>query len=77
MNTLRILRARMLDNLDSDETLKGYLTGFDRKTCPDIASFSFKHGWRNGASDRGYRPIDDAQRELAHDVVKTGYLLND
>jgi ribosome modulation factor len=74
MSDLRIKRAEALKQLDSDECVRGYLAGFSKETCPDDASFSFRHGWRNGASDKGYRPIDEIQRELARNVIDTKFL---
>ena len=56
-----------LDSLDEAEILEGYLDG--RAGDPEPGgnrSRSYWHGWRNGAADYGHRPIDAAQRELAH-----------
>ena len=37
-------------------------------------SFSYWHGWRNGAHDGGHWEGDAAQRALVQDVIETGYL---
>lgn len=71
---VQIRRAAALAGIDDNEAVSGYRAGLDRKPCPDDATYSFRHGWRNGMCDRGVRPIDDAQRELARDVIATGYL---
>lgn len=74
MKELRVKRAAVLDALDDAELVRGYMLGFDGGKLPIDANLSFKHGWRNGMSDSGRRPIDRVQRELAADVVATGYL---
>ena len=70
-----IRRAKDLDALDDAELLEGYLDGHDGEPEPgNNRSFSYWHGWRNGAVDGGHREKDDAQAELARDVIATGYL---
>lgn len=65
-----IRRAAQLDGLDDAELLEGYLDGFDGESEPgNNRSFSYWHGWRNGASDGRHREIDGAQRALAADVI--------
>jgi hypothetical protein len=71
---LRIRRAAALGGLVDDEVLAGYHDGLDSNHPPEGATFSYMHGWRNGMSDKGRREIDECQRELAKDVVDTGYL---
>ena len=70
-------RAVLLDTLNSDEVVEGYHDG--RKNEPEPGgnrSFSYWHGWRNGMADGYHAEPDDAQREMAHDVIETGYLRN-
>lgn len=70
-----IQRASQLDGLDDADLLEGYLDGKDGEPEPgNNRSFSYWHGWRNGAVDGHHREKDDAQAELARDVVATGYL---
>lgn len=71
---IRIRRASALGSLESDECVHGYVCGFQGDGIPPEASFSFRHGWRNGMVDGGFRPLDEAQKELAHDVAESGYL---
>lgn len=66
-----------LRTLDSAEVMEGYLDGLDDAPGPgNNRSRSYWHGWRNGMTDRGRRPIDAAQRQLVHEVVASGYLRN-
>jgi hypothetical protein len=59
-----------LNSLDSDEMVEGYLDGFNGDPEPKgNRSRSYWHGWRNGASDKGYREIDAAQRALVKKMV--------
>lgn len=68
-------RASQLDALDDRELFEGYWAGKDGWPEPgDNRSFSYWHGWRNGAVDGGHREKDDAQADLARDVIATGYL---
>lgn len=61
-----------VQSLDSQEMLAGYLSGLRGDPEPSSErSRSYWHGWRNGASDNGFRPIDAAQRLLASRVVGT------
>lgn len=69
MKQIPIVRKAALKGLNDSECVAGYMAGFRHKTCPDSASYSFRHGWRNGASDAGYRPIDQYQRQLAASFV--------
>lgn len=51
--------------LDKDEIMAGYWHGIYGGIEPGSdKSKSFHHGWRNGYSDGGYAPLDDAQRLL-------------
>lgn len=61
-----------LAKLDEDEILAGYWAGRAGTPEPGSAfSRSYWHGWRNGASDFGYREMDAAQAQLAREVVGT------
>jgi hypothetical protein len=72
MERIPIRRARHLAELDQAEILEGYRDGLNSDPEPgNNRSFSYWHGWRNGAVDRGLRTIDEAQRELACDIVKS------
>lgn len=73
MREPRIVRAAALDSLNSDECVAGYRCGSRGDGIPPGASFSFRHGWRNGMVDYGHRKIDKAQIQLAHDAIETGY----
>jgi hypothetical protein len=73
MKGIQIVRSNGLRGINNEECVAGYMAGFNGKGCPNDATYSFRHGWRNGACDRGVRPIDDAQRELARDVVANGW----
>lgn len=65
-----IKRAVQLDSLDHEEVQEGYRDGFDGEPEPgNNRSFSYWHGWRNGALDGGHREKDEAQAELAHDYM--------
>ena len=59
-----------LDLLDDDEMVQGYQAGLSGASEPGSdKSRSYWHGWRNGRADRGLDPIDNAQRQLAREVV--------
>lgn len=59
-----------LEKLDSEEMLQGYLAGKEGVPEPGSGfSRSYWHGWRNGASDFGHRQSDDAQHQLARQIV--------
>lgn len=65
-----ITKAADLEHLDEAELLEGYHDG--RAGLPEPGnnrSFSFWHGWRNGAVDGGHRKGDAAQAELAADYL--------
>lgn len=36
-------------------------------------SKAYWHGWRNGRTDRGFAPVDEAQHLLIRDIRRTGY----
>ena len=58
-----------LDILDMDDVLSGYRSGLDAESEPGSdKSKGFWHGWRNGVSDRGLAPIDEAKRKLAAEL---------
>lgn len=63
--------------LDSEEMVAGYMAGLRGEGEPgSVFSRSYWHGWRNGASDKGFRQQDDAQRQLAREIVGTYRGLN-
>lgn len=75
MDKIPITKANQLDNLDNDEVIQGYWDGKDNEPEPgDNRSYLYWHGYRNGQVDGGYAKSDEAQKALAYDVVKTGYL---
>lgn len=56
-----------LNTLDGDEMVEGYLDGFKGEPEPgNNHSRSYWHGWRNGATDKGFRQSDAAQWALSH-----------
>lgn len=66
-----IRRVKQLSQLDDAEKLEGYFDGFDGEPEPgNNRSFSYWHGWRNGAVDGHHREKDEAQAELAHDYLR-------
>lgn len=70
-NHIPIRRAVQLGDLDDAEIAEGYRDGMAGDPEPGgNRSFSYWHGWRNGAVDGGYRAKDDAQAELARDFVR-------
>lgn len=70
-----IVRAEKLADLELSEVTEGYNDGRAGDPEPgDNLSYSYWHGWRNGAVDGGHRQIDKAQMMLAHDVVQKGAL---
>lgn len=63
------------DALDPAEVLDGYRDGLNGDPEPgDNRSLAYWHGWRNGASDKHGRPIDDEQRRIAREFVARGRL---
>ncbi|CUJ53288.1 Uncharacterised protein [Achromobacter xylosoxidans] len=59
-----------LELLDDGEMVAGYISGLNGNEEPGSdKSRSFWHGWRNGRSDRGLAPVDDAQMQLAREIV--------
>lgn len=68
----RVRTKEELALLDGDDILAGYRAGLDGGEEPGTAfSRSYWHGWRNAQVDRGRAPIDDAQTQLAREVVGT------
>lgn len=60
-----------LETLDAEEIRDGYWDGFKGEPEPgNNRSRSYWHGWRNGAVDGGHRAKDEAQAELAREVLK-------
>lgn len=56
--------------LDDGDIIAGYLAGLRGDSEPGSAfSRSYWHGWRNGCVDAGLRQTDDAQQQLAKEVV--------
>lgn len=65
-----VRRKADLELLSSDEIVAGYMAGKDGAPEPGSAfSRSYWHGWRNGASDFGHRQTDEAQYQLAREIV--------
>jgi hypothetical protein len=67
-----IRKAAMFEQLDEAEMIEGYHDG--RAGSPEPGnnrSFSYWHGWRNGAVDGGHRQGDAAQSALAADYLAT------
>lgn len=59
-----------LATLDETEILEGYRDGLENAPEPgNNRSRSYWHGWRNGMADKGRRPIDAAQMQLAREYV--------
>jgi hypothetical protein len=74
MTRTPITTTKDLAALDGSEVLAGYRSGLAGDEEPGgNHSMSYWHGWRNGVSDRA-GATDEAQRQLAHEVVETGYL---
>lgn len=67
---LKVRTKEELALLNDDDILAGYMAGLDGCQEPGTAfSRSYWHGWRNAQVDRGRIPIDDAQCQLAREVV--------
>ena len=65
-----IVRASQLNLLNDKEVIEGYMYGRVGNPEPDLSySYSFWHGWKNGATDGGYRPLDQSSAELARDFI--------
>lgn len=65
-----IRTAAALALLDETEIVEGYHDGLAGEPEPgDNRSQSYWHGWRNGMADKNRIPIDDAMRQLAHEIV--------
>jgi hypothetical protein len=59
-----------LDNLDDDEMVSGYMSGYRGENEPgNDKSRSFWHGWRNGRVDGRHDRLDPAQMQLARAIV--------
>jgi len=59
-----------LDLLEDEDMVAGYISGLNGDDEPgNDKSRSYWHGWRNGRSDRGFTPVDDAQKQLAREIV--------
>jgi chitinase len=70
MSCIPIKTAAQTDLLNTEDVIAGYHDGRAGEPEPgDNRSFSYWHGWRNGAADAGHRQIDSAQRELARDYL--------
>jgi hypothetical protein len=75
MSRIPIVRAELLAFIDMDEATKGYRAGFDGDPEPsNDVTYSYWHGWRNGAVDSNRRPIEPCQSALAKDAVLKGYV---
>jgi len=47
--------------------MAGYRAGMTGQKCPDDASESFKHGWRNGRIDAGFAAALEEQERQSKD----------
>ncbi len=65
-----IRRAHLLNTLNDDDLVAGYLAGCNGASLPANPSYSFWHGWRNGMSDFSRQPIEQSQRELCRDYLR-------
>lgn len=71
IDRIPITRVHQLEGIETEECIIGYLDGFNGEPEPgDNRSYSYWHGWRNGAVDGGHRPKDPAQAALVHDYWK-------
>ena len=69
---LPISTMKELEQLNSDEIVEGYLSAQENtQLLGSDKSKSYWHGWRNGMVDFHKIPIDDAQRQLAKEVVNS------
>ena len=60
-----------LNNLDQDEVLQGYRSGWDGLSEPESdKSRSFWHGWRNAMIDKQIIPSDEECANLAEEYVR-------
>lgn len=59
-----------LESLDESEIIEGYRDAFDGLLCGNNRSRSYWHGWRNGYSDKNHIQPDNAQMQLASEIVK-------
>jgi ribosome modulation factor len=58
-----------LECLDEDEMVSGYRDGLNGGSEPGSdKSRSYWHGWRNGMTDKGFNPGDEAQASLAQEL---------
>jgi hypothetical protein len=59
-----------LDTLDGEEIIDGYRSAErgDPEPGPNRGK-AFWHGWRNAMIDMGELPMDDASRQLAHEIL--------
>lgn len=65
-----VLSVTDLDTLDEIEMVDGYRDGFSGEPEPgNNRSRSYWHGWRNGAVDSKRQRIDEAQQQLAREIV--------
>ncbi len=61
-----------LTTIDQDECVAGYLSGRHNDPEPGSdKSRSFWHGWRNGRVDAGHAYNDEAQIQLAEEIVRS------
>ena len=77
MDIISITKAAQLKDLDDKELIQGYWDGKENAPKPgDNRSYSYSHGWKNGMMDGKHMLHDEAARQLAHDVVESGYFRN-
>jgi len=68
---IRVRRVALLNQLDQDEMVKGYLAGWDGAPEPGPErSYSYWHGWCSAALDHGDKRWAAANAELAADIQR-------
>lgn len=73
MNFAPVRTKADLNTLDHDEIVAGYLETKrgDPEPGPNRGR-AYWHGWRNRMIDLGEIPVDDASRQLAHELWPRG-----
>lgn len=64
-----------VEAMDGDKVVEGYLEGFDGKPMP--ADRDKWHGWRNGMVDSGRAVVDEHQRKVAADYMRTNQAIQE
>jgi hypothetical protein len=64
-----------IDAFDEEDLLEGYFDGRRGDPEPgDNRSLAYWHGWRNGMSDSGRRPVNAEQMLIARLYIERGKL---